>query len=160
MIQRGAMLVMLCIGCGPKHRSSQLEGRFHTGQPGEGWASVKPGGADMAWHNAELAATIYADSNCAERFEDGPLVDLATHLTFGFAEGEPLRQETLELAGRPALRRVVAGLLDGMPVQMGLVITRKHECLYDILYIAPTSAFDSGWAAFESVTSGFEVKGG
>jgi hypothetical protein len=160
MIPRCAVLAMLCLACGPKHRASSLEGQFRTGEPGDGWERVSPGGADVAWHHAGLAATIYADSNCAERFEDGPLAALATHLTFGMASGEPERQEELELAGRPALLRVLSGMLDGVPVRIGLTVTRKHECIYDMLYIAPIASFQAGWDAYDAVTTGFEVKGG
>jgi hypothetical protein len=134
------------------------EGRYDTGRPSVGWAAVAPGGADRAWHHRENGATIYTDSNCAERFEDGPLPDLLQHATFGVATGEPLRDEALALDGRDAHLRVVNGALDGVAVKVGAVVTRQHRCVYDLLYIAPPSRFDAGWPDFQAVVDGFRVR--
>ncbi len=161
--RRGVFLLLL-VGCAGRTtadggtRARGPEGRYDTGRPGAGWAAVAPGGADRAWHHRENGATIYTDSNCAERFEDGPLPDLVQHATFGIATGTPVRDEPMALDGRDAHLRVVNGALDGVSVKVGAVVTRQHTCVYDLLYIAPPARFDAGWADFVAVVDGFRVR--
>ncbi len=154
------MLVLLLTGCGPKaHKEARRsEGRYSVGNPDGGWRAVRPGGADKAWFNKNLGATIYFDSNCKERYDDGHLPDLITHLTFGLAQGAPVREEALTLDNREALLRVYDGAIDGVKVRVGAMVTKKDLCLYDGLYIASPAAFEDGWGAFVSMLSGFETR--
>ena len=138
-------------------RSSRAEGRYALGDPGEGWKPQRPGGADKAWFHADHAAAIYADSNCGRRYEDSSLSDLLTHLTYGISRGDALSEETLQLDGRAALMRVHAGSLDGVAIKVGALVTKKHRCNYDMLFIAPPSTFDVGWPGFVEVVRGFSV---
>lgn len=147
-------------GWGCAHRKAQrMEGRYALGTPGSDWERMKPGDADRAWFARGLSASIYADSNCASRYEDGKLDDLLTHLTFGVAEGEPTHEEELVLDGRIALVRTWSGSLDGLQVRVGAMVTKKHQCIYDVLYVAPPATFDTGWDAFLSVVHGFGTRG-
>lgn len=156
------LILAVLIGCGSQHKPlakgkpSAREGRYSTGSPGKGWAKVGPGGADRAWFNKDTGATIYFDSNCKARFEDKPLSDLITHLTFGMANGEPLRDEPLTLGGRSALLRVYNGEIDGVAVQIGAVVIKKNSCIYDGLYITSPAAFDAEMASFRRVLKGFK----
>ena len=104
-----------------------------------------------------LTATIYADSNCGKRYEDGPPSDLAKHLVAGIAVGAALHQETHTLDGREAVTRVVDGRLDGVRVKVGATVVKKHDCVYDFLYIAPPRHFDTGWGDFESLVQSFST---
>jgi hypothetical protein len=148
------------IGCQSKaqKKPSGSEGRFAIAAPVGAWHKVSPGGADKAWYHPDIGASIYFDSNCKERFEDGRLEDLITHLTFGLVQGAPLREEVLMLDGREALLRVYDGKMDGVPVRVGAVVTKKNECLYDGVYVASPSEFDTQWNAFVEVISGFKTK--
>jgi len=155
------ILVPLILACGPKQSKEARNSHqnYQIPAPPSDWARVKAGGADKAWFNREMSATIYFDSNCKERFEDGSLSDLLTHLTFGLAQDEPLREESMTLDGRDALLRVYDGLLDGVQVRVGAVVTKKNQCLYDGLYIAPPARFEEGWGSFVQVVSGFRTRG-
>lgn len=155
----GAMLLPSLLGCGASRRARRLEGRFAVGQPGEGWQRVLSGGADLAWYNESLSATIYADSNCAARFEDGELSDLLVHLTSGVARGAAVQEEARVMDGRAALLKSWSGSLDGVAVKLSALTTKKDECIYDLVYIAPPARFDEGFGAFEQVLSGFSTAG-
>lgn len=159
-----AVMLLGCAKTVPASRSQaknqkKLEGRYKVGTPGEGWSKVKPGGADKAWFHKASGATIYFDSNCKERFDDGKLPALLSHLTLGIARGEPTRQEELMMDGRAALIRRQAGLIDGIQVQLGAVVTKKNSCLYDGLLIASPGTFESHWATFTAVVAGFRTQG-
>jgi hypothetical protein len=155
------LLLTILFGCGPKasRTAAKAEGRYSVASPTGDWSRVNPGGADKAWFHTELGASIYFDSNCMARFDDGRLQDLITHLTFGLAQDEPVREESMTLDGREALLRVYDGALDGVPVRVGAVVIKKDRCLYDGLYIAAPVNFEDGWGAFVEVVSGFKTRG-
>lgn len=154
---------LLTLGCGRGHTGgsgsslSGQEGRYKTGSPGKGWSQVRPGGADRAWFHRQTGSTIYFDSNCKARYEDKPLASLITHLTLGMAQGEPLREESMTLAGREALLRVYGGSVDGVAVQLSAVVIKKSACIYDGLYISSPSEFDAGLESFRRVLKGFKT---
>lgn len=153
------LALALALGCAGKRAGKKAGGAFSLGNPGEGWVRVVAGGADYAWFHEPSSSTIYADANCAARYQDGRLPDLLTHLTFGVARGAPLMEEPRTLDGRDALIRKSKGSLDGVAVSVGAMVTKKHDCLYDVVYIAPPSLFDDGWSTFETVLAGFKVGG-
>ncbi len=160
LVTVGIIVGLLGVGCSAAHRQARrLEGRFQSGQPPEEWQRVIAGGADRAWYNPALSATIYSDSNCAARFEDGELHDLIKHVTSGIARGEARSEEARVIDGREALVQVYDGSLDGVALRLGVLVTKKDECLYDFVYIAPPSRFEEGWPAFEQVTAGFSTFG-
>lgn len=145
------------MACGPKRKGATKQARYTVGSPGEDWRAQAPGSADHSWYHPKSAAVIYTSANCGARYEDGRLEDLSTHLTFGIARGEPLREEQTRLDNRDALIRVHEGSLDGIAVRVGTAVTKKHDCLYDMIYIAPPTAFDDRWGAFVQVIEGFAV---
>ena len=154
-----ALLVLLGggVGCGGKQRKAAA--RYALGPLGSDWApSRAPGGADQAWFNRALSATIYTDASCREQFEDGTLSDLLTHLTAGMARGTPLREEALTLDSRAALLRVYDIELDGVKLRMGAAVTIQAPCTYDLVYLAPRSRFEEGWADFVALLSGFDAR--
>ena len=152
--------LVLLVGCMPAgyRRAKRLEGRYDVGSPGAGWAQVDPGGADRAWLNDRLGSSIYTDSNCGPRYVDTRAVDLATELAAGLVERETLQDEAITLAGREAVRRVERGKIDGLDVQLGLVVLNKDACTYDFALVAPPASFDAGWPAFLAVVDGFRTR--
>ena len=149
-------VLLLALACGGRG-SRRLEGRYDLGDPGAGWVTVQPGGADRAWRNEALAATLYADSSCGERFDDAALPRLHASLTAGVA-GAVVREEPRTVDGREALLRIQDGRLDGVDVRVGVLVLKKDACLYDLVYIAPPSSFDKGLPAFEALISAFKTQ--
>ena len=153
------LLSLQAVGCAGR-QASRMEGRYTLGDPGDGWRSVRPGGADFAWYNESLRATPYGDSNCADRYEDGPLRDLAKHLTVDIADEEIVFEETHSLAGREAYTARRRGQLDGVAVEVGVTVLKKDACVYDMVLIAPPGApFEAAWSDFRGAVSDFETKG-
>ncbi len=159
---RACMLLVMLAACTSRHlrRSQRAEGRYNTGLPNPAeWTRVKPGGADRAWWNPQLAATIYTDSNCGKRYHDAPLPNMMTHLLHGLTHVEDLEERQLSLAGRDALLAVRRGELDGAGVQVAAVVLKKGDCSYDLVYIAPPANFPAGWDSYWAVVSAFHTLG-
>jgi hypothetical protein len=150
-------LLLLVVACMPAtHRQAKkLEGRYDVGEPGAGWTVVEPGGADRAWHHEGQGATIFTDSNCTPRYDELNPQDLATELVAGLREEEKLRDEVVTLAGREGVLRVHRGKIDGVPVQLGLLVVNRDACTYDFTLVAPPERFDEGAPAWERVWRGF-----
>jgi len=159
---RHALLVLalpaLLQGCASRGTrvAKREEGRYQTGAPRtDGWQRVKPGGADKAWWNATLDATIYADSNCGARFQDDKLSTLADHLFYGLTSLEEVMKETFALDDRDAVLEIKKGRLDGVWVQVGAVVLNKGSCTYDFVYVSTPESYAKGDADFRAVYQGF-----
>lgn len=153
------VLAVVASGCMPAsyRHARRLEGRYDVGDPGEGWKRVSPGGADNAWYNASLGASIYTDSTCGPRYVDAEPADLATELEAGLRERATLKDEVVTIEGRAGVQRVHRGLVDGVPVQVATTVVNKDYCTYDFAMIGNPDAFDAGWPAYQDLLSGFRA---
>jgi len=155
-----ALTSALSAGCAKKSGAlGETSARYDLGPAGSGWSKVEPGSADRAWHHAGISGTIYADSNCGSRYEDRDLGALADHLTWGVALGAPVREEPMTLDEHAALVRVARGSIDGIAVQVGMMVTKQGDCIFDLLYVAPPSTFEQGWPDFTTIVGGFQARG-
>lgn len=156
------LVVVLLVGCahgegrysGGRYQSKELE--YRVGDLPDGWrvGSRKP--ADVAFFLRKRGATIYVDNSC-RRYTDASLTVLANHLFYGFDEVEVLEQETFELDGREALRRIVLARLDGVRVQLGVTVLKKNHCIFDLVLLAPRGEFDGVYPVYEDFVDSFEV---
>lgn len=156
-MKRAVVLALLAAGCMPASHvlAKRLENKYTLPAPGEGWATVDPGGADRAWYNGSLKAALYADSNCGPRYSESRTEDLATELTAGLRGVETTRDELRPLGGREGVLRVHTGRLDGVKVTVALAVVNRGACTYDLALIAPPGTFDQGWEAYERLLTGF-----
>ena len=156
---RRALLLgmLLAAGCLPSsyRQARKLEGRYDLPGPGAGWTVVKPGGADHAWYNDELAATIYADSNCGPRYQELAIENLSAELFGGLRDVTDRKEERREVGGREGLLRIVYGKLDGIEMVIAALTVNRDACTYDLTYLAPPAGFDAGFPAYERVLAGF-----
>lgn len=154
-----SLILMVVAGCMPAsyRHARRLEGRYDIAAPGAGWHRVDPGGADHAWYNAELSASMYTDSTCGARYVDSDPADLATELEAGLRERTTVRDDQLTLDGRDAVRRVNLGAMDGVRVQVAVTVVNKDFCTYDLAMIGAPEAFDAGWPAYEALLASFRA---
>lgn len=151
-------VVLFAVGCMPAswQKARALEGKYRIGNPGAGWSTVAPGGADHAWFHKAAGATIYTDSNCGDRFKEARTQDLATELVAGL-QGATQDLEVVRAIGpREGVVRTHTGRLDGIPMRLGVAVVNHHWCTYDFVLIAPVGQLDTLWADYESVLDGFD----
>lgn len=153
-------LLLTLLACMPaSYRIAKaLEGRYDTGQPGAGWVTSKPGGADKAWYNEALGASIYADSNCGPRYQETRVEDLATELIIGLKDSTTDIEQVRAIGNREGILRAHTGSLDGVPVRLAVAVVNRDACTYDFVYIAQIGTFDDGYADFEKVMDGFSPR--
>jgi hypothetical protein len=159
-ILAASLPALLLGGCASKsdREARKAEGSYELGEL-PGWERMKnPGGADYAWTKTSIGASIFADSNCGPRYEDSKLEDLVDKQLAGLREGDPLLSEQLTLSDREALRTRQLGRLDGIPVELGVTVLKKHFCTYDVVLIAPRGQpFEEAWADYVGAVDDFRT---
>jgi hypothetical protein len=76
----------------------------------------------------------------------------------GFTEREELSQQLLPLDGREALRSRHTAKLDGVPVELELVVLKKDGCVFDFTYVAPPGQAEARMADFDALLAGFHAE--
>lgn len=125
---------------------------YRIGELGEDWRRVLVQGGQLAFHHRD-GGTISVAGWCKD-LEDVPLDVLTNHLLFG-VEVSREERERITLDGRAALRTLVRGELDGVPIAMETVVSKKDGCTYDLQLIAGLSSFEKRQDDFERLVVGF-----
>ncbi|MCP3136742.1 hypothetical protein [Pyxidicoccus xibeiensis] len=131
--------------------------RYRVGQLPEHWRRVWLEGNDLAFSEEGTGRALSVNATC-EGHDDPPLPVLTRHLLAGFTERQEVSQQVVPLAGREALRSRFLAKLDGVPVQLELVVLKKDNCVFDFSYVAPPALAEARLADFEGLLAGFEAE--
>jgi hypothetical protein len=131
--------------------------RYRIGDLPAGWKWVSLRDNDNAWVLNGTEQSIAVNSTC-EDYQDAPLPVLTQHLLMGFTDRQLIRQETAMLDGREALRSHYRAKLDGVPVELLLVVVKKNGCIYDFTYLSPVGRFEEKLPDFERLLQGFKAE--
>jgi hypothetical protein len=158
-----ALLVTTCLlwGCaGTKLQNGVFQKdvtRYRVGDAPPGWREVRFAGNDVAYVANDSPHSLAINATC-EDHADPSLQVLTRHLTMGFTENTILSQESETLDGRAALRTHLRARLDGVPVELILVVMKKDGCVYDFSYLSPQGRADEQVSALEHVLHDFKVE--
>ncbi|MBL0698391.1 hypothetical protein [Comamonas sp. JC664] len=169
--KNGAMLRMtlLCLlavapltGC---HRTTFKDSvltksavRYRIGELPARWERVWLEDNDLAFAEAGTGRAISVNATC-KGHDDPSLQVLTRHLLAGFTDRQEVSARTFPMDGREALRSRYLAKMDGVPVQLELVVLKKDTCVFDFTYVAPPgAAADARMADFDGVLSGFEME--
>jgi hypothetical protein len=148
------LLVALSAACSVLSKPST---RFKLGELPPGWQPVRLADNDVAYSYGDSGHAVAVNAIC-EDHGDASLEVLTRHLLQGFTERQLLSQETVWLDGREALRSQYLARLEGVPVQLMLVVLKKDYCVYDFSYVAPPGRLEEHLPAFQSLVEGFHVE--
>lgn len=130
--------------------------RYRVGSIPAGWKAVGLSGNDLAYQSLDSPHSVAINATC-EDHDDPPLDVLTRHLLMGFTERETLSQEVEALDGRDALRTRVTAKLDGVPVELVLVVLKKDGCVYDFTYLSPVGRGAERVAVFDQLLAQFSA---
>lgn len=88
-----------------------------------------------------------------------PLRTLARRLFFGLKEKQVLEQRLVSLDGSEAIHTLLQAEFEGDEVKVSSYVVKKAGCVYDLVYLAPPSAFSTGLPDFERFARGWELRG-
>ena len=129
--------------------------RYRVGELPERWHRVWLEGNDLAFSEEGTGRALSINATC-EGHDDPPLPVLTRHLLAGFTERRELSQRLVPMAGREAMRSRYLAKMDGVPVQLELVVLKKDNCVFDFSYVAPPGLAEERLADFEALMAGFE----
>jgi hypothetical protein len=144
-----------------KHR--RLQAAFAVGLPGQDWSPLgdRGDGFQVAWRHNRSSSVIQVRSQCEEH-GDSSLESFTQHLAIDFdqwelseREGADKAQTEMRLIGRAALRSHVHAQLDGVDVELEVLVVKKDGCLFDLSFVAVPEHFQQDLPTFERVVSGF-----
>jgi hypothetical protein len=121
------------------------------------WRRVEVNEASLAFRDDDHAASVLLNARCLTADDRTPLVALTNHLLIGATEREYVSQATEPFDGREALHTKLKAKWDGVPMSIDIYVLSKDGCVYDFVYMAPPSTFESGAPAFESFVRGFRT---
>jgi hypothetical protein len=137
---------------------SKPETRYHVGKLGEGWHRVFLENNDLAFAEAGHTGRAIAINSTCKGHDDPPLPVLMRHLLMGFTEREQSSEKLITLDEREALRSHYTAKLDGVPVELELVVLKKDGCVYDFSYVAPVGEAEARMGDFNTVLAGFHAE--
>lgn len=131
--------------------------QYELGELPPGWQPVRLEQNDVAYAYGDSGHAMAVNATCEEH-GDASLEVLTRHLLQGFTERQQLSRETIWLDGREALRTQHLARLEGVPVQLLLVVLKKDYCVYDFSYVAPPGQMEEHLPAFQSLLEGFHAE--
>ncbi|HVG57755.1 MAG TPA: hypothetical protein VNA24_04325 [Hyalangium sp.] len=130
---------------------------YRVGKLPRHWHRVFVEGNDLAFSEANTGRAISINSTC-EGHDDPPLEVLTRHLLMGFTEREERSQQLIALDGREAMRSRHTAKLDGVPVELELVVLKKDGCVFDFTYVAPPGQAEVRMPDFNALITGFHAE--
>jgi hypothetical protein len=130
---------------------------YRVGELPEHWQRVYLKDNDLAFSEVDTGRALSINSTC-EGHDDPPLPVLTRHLLMGFTERQEQSQQLISMDGREALRSRYTAKLDGVPVELELVVLKKDGCVFDFTYVAPPGQAELRMADFDALLAGFHAE--
>lgn len=140
-------------GSPPSAKGKEYKIRFEE----SGWTQMTKGDrSDYVFENKD-GRILLSNSFCGE-FQDQALENLA-HKTFkAVGTFEPENGKYTTFQDREAYRLQGKGTVDGVPVGLQLLNTRRNNCYFDFVSISPEKLSKSDALMFERFLSAVEFK--
>ncbi len=134
-------------------KGSQYKVTFKSSE----WLEKKQESPDYVWENKKDGRILLSNSFCKE-FQDQPLDRLATK-TFNMVDGLKIeKQNFTTFHDREAYELEGTGKVDGVPVGLILLNTRRNNCYFDFVSITPLSSAKQKKSEFEDFLKSVEFK--
>ncbi len=150
------LLLPTLTGCGGAR--ARPDGGYRVQGVPAPWRQLEVEDNDLAYFIDATGHTMALNATC-EGHDDPPLDVLTRHLLMGFTERALREQARVQVQGREALRSRYGAKLDGVPVELELLVLKKDGCVYDFSYIAPPALFAQHLPDFEALVAGFRTGG-
>lgn len=145
MLRLRLLITLFCVSCVHLPRSfhaltyrnqTVYLDRHHYYKVGflpEGWKLTKGKGPGIIFRDQNSKATIATEALCGRAFEDISLSLLTDHLFAGLKDVKKIKSDSWQLSNREALYTEARANLDGVSVQINVVVIKKNQCQFDFL---------------------------
>jgi hypothetical protein len=151
----GLSVLLACAGPGSFVNQVYRRGAvaYRVGPLPAAWERVSVGRLNLVFRHRE-GGTLAVNATCPHR-EDAPLHVLTNHLLFGIEAQREKSRTPITLDGRAGLRTRLTGELDGVPIEMELVVLKKDGCAYDLQLVTSPQRFAARQPDFDGFLRGF-----
>jgi len=154
------VLLSLCLsGCisisTPKAEKKIAKGIDFTA-PKNPYAEFQLDSADRAWQNPSTGNTISFMSSC-DGSGDQSLESLFESSIEGIENLRISDQRKIPFNQREALESTILGKVDGIGIQVRLIIFKKNNCTFNLSYIGSLSSYMKGYSDFANFVKEFKV---
>lgn len=132
--------------------------RYHVGPLGKGWHRIFLEDNDLAFSEDGRTGRAIAVNSTCKGHDDPPLAVLTRHLLMGFTDRQQESEKLIPMDEREAMRSHHTARLDGVPVELELVVLKKDGCVYDFSYVAPAGQAAARMGDFDAVLAGFHAE--
>lgn len=149
-----------CVGRRLQDGVYRSEHGFRVTIPGPTWHVVNRSRAELELRRADGRAGMLANATCRPDAVRRDFGVLERHLLLGLRDRATLEEGERDIAGRRATHAVLEGRpRDGDErVRVESYVLKDDHCVYDLLYVAPTDAFDGGRADFSRFVQSFAME--
>lgn len=121
------------------------------------WSPKKEERSDYVWENKADGRILLSNSFC-EEFQDQSLEKLATK-TFNTVDDLKIEKKNYTtFHDREAYRIDGQGTVDGVPVGLSLLNTRRNNCYFDFVSITPLNSANKQNSDFENFLNSVEFE--
>lgn len=117
---------------------------------------IKTANSDKTWLSGKTGNTISFLSECGGN-SDPSLEQIESDSLSAMSHTQNLKTEELSYNGRAARQTVSKGTLDGVSVQMRLLVFKKNGCNYTLSFGGLENRFSSEEKYFETFLKGFKA---
>jgi hypothetical protein len=130
---RFLILLLLFVSCsisGPLREDRSASG-FTFPEPLKGWKSLPLSeGAQRLYQHLSTGSMLSVSSMC-DRYATAPLDRLVRNPLTPLGAFKELDSQKLRISDRDAELLHVSGTLDGVKVEVAMIVLRKNECIFD-----------------------------
>lgn len=124
--------------------------------PTNPFKEIKSESADQAWLSARTGNTISFLSECGNPADAG-LSQIENESLAALSELKIIKTEDATFNERAARRTIAQGQVDGVSVQISLLIFKKNGCNYTLTYGGVTKQFSAEENIFQQFQSQFKA---
>jgi hypothetical protein len=155
------LILLFITGCslsmGPEQSKSAKGNQYKVHFRSDNWNEKEEDRSDYVWVNKLDGRILLSNSFCDE-FQDQPLDKLATK-TFNTIDNlEIEKKDYTTFNNREAYRLEGKGKVDGVPVGLILLNTRRSNCYFDFVSITPLKSANEVQSDFEKFLESVNFK--
>jgi hypothetical protein len=116
--------------------------------------------SDVSFQSRRTASVISLNSACRASYQntDKDLKGFTNLLFLGVSDVASRAEQEITVDGSPALQTTLEGTLNGERVRFRTVVSRKRNCVYDLVFVSRPKYFESDLPIFTTFVSSLRLR--
>lgn len=131
---------------------------YEVGKLPAGWKTMDTRVKSASWYNPEYLSSISTEVLCESSVGDRPVDVVAGSVAAAMQDRTVSDHQEFMLDERGAVRELVTGSLDGVPLVMDVVAVNKNNCAFDFIAVMPPDQVANVQPVFEDFFNGFHYE--